>query len=1256
MAVVVATMVVEPLVKIIMEKASNNLLDQYKVMKGMEKQRDILNRRLLAILDIITVAEQAASHKEGVKAWLEAIKKVAYQANKVFDEFKYEVLHREAKRNGQYKELGFDVVKLFATHNRFIFRNRMGRKLWKIVKAIEVLVTEMSTFHFERQQQPPVSNQWREMDHDIFDLKEITNRSRAKDNKNIVDILVGQANNPFLTVVPIVGMGGLGKTTLAQLVYNEPEIQKHFDFLVWVGVSDAFDVDSLAKSIIEAVPEKKVGRKATHSKTPLDSLQNVVTGQRYLLVLDDIWKQQVHIWEHLIARLQHGGRGSVVLTTTRDEGVAEILGTTEAYNLAALDDTFIKEIIETRAFSHLHKEEQRPAVLVNMVGEIVKRCVGSPLAATALGFVLRTKTSEEEWKAISSRSNIYIEESGILPVLKLSYNVLPSRMKQCFAFCAIFPKGYVIDVDKLIQLWIAHGFIVQENQVCLETVGKQIFRELASRSFFQNVKQVKGTVRETEHMGVCYSITTCQIHDLMHDVAMSVMEKECAFATEEPSMLKSVVVTEERSQSEWLPNTARKLFLSCEKPERKLNRSLKNSSATIQTLMCDIPLSSSLQHQSKYRSLQALQLRLHIPSFPLNPNHLHVLRYLDLSRSSIRAVPEGMSTLYNLQTLNLSGCRLLGGLPRQMKYMTALRHVYTQCCPALKSMPQDLRKLTSLQTLTCFVAGSGSDCSKVGELGHLNLGGQLELSSLENVTEKDAAAANLMEKKDIRELTLKWTRRLYYTLSNVNDARVLEKLKPHEGLYAIRIHSYGATTFPMTLARLPNIGEIHLFNCSRLKWLFNRHNDTSFAFPNLKELTLEDLDSLERWWDTDDDTMQGDEIMFPLLEKLYITGCGKLKKLPGRPTFPNLQKASLHRCQELTTTAKSPKLSALNMEGREGQLLLWVARHKTSLTNLELSNIEGGGTDEQHLMEKTMAEHTLREVLDGKEKWNYLDFPLAVLVLKYFNSDVIELCACFVHLQDLSIYWCYALVYWPEKEFEGLVSLRRLRIDRCSELIGYRQAPAESSTSSQTKQLLPGLESLTIWCCDSLVEVFSIPPSLRRMKISGCSKLKSNFGRRVQQAHSALSIHHGSSNILEVSSLPSPEAWVEHLEELKLDMCDGLTGVLHVSPSLKEIDIRRCDGLTSLESCSGELPLLELLKLRDCNTLSSLPDGPQAYSSLQRLTITECPGMKTLPTSLQQRLGSMQEEDIDAHHYGNTSRPIPTLLKPKTWKYAISRY
>uniref|UniRef100_A0ACD6ADQ5 Uncharacterized protein n=1 Tax=Avena sativa TaxID=4498 RepID=A0ACD6ADQ5_AVESA len=1279
MAAVVATMVVGPLVKIVLEKASVSLLDQYKVMKGMEEQHEILKRKLPAILDIITDVEKAAADSDqamarraGAAAWLEAIKKVSYEANEVFDELKYEVLRRKAKKEGHYKELGYSTVKLFPTHNSFVFRQRMGRKLRKVVRDIEVLVAEMNDFDFKHHQPPLVSFQWRQKDQDIFDPKNITSRSRAEDKKKIVDTLVGQANNSDLTVVPIVGMGGLGKTTLAQLAYNDPEIQKHFDVLLWVCVSNNFDVDSLARSIVEAAPEKngteaapeKNGTEAAASKkkkTPLDILQNVLSGQRYLLVLDDVWTREDHKWEQLKARLEHGGVGSVVLTTTRDNVVARIMGTVEAYNLGALGGQYIMEIIETTAFSRLKKEEERPVVLVNMVGEIAERCVGSPLAAIALGSILRNKTSEEEWKAVSRNSNICTEESGILPILKLSYNDLPSCMKQCFAFCAIFPKDYEIDVEKLIQLWIAHGFIIQDKQVRLETIGKTIFDELTSRSFFQDVKQVQSTVERAEYPKAWYSRTTCKIHDLMHDVALSIMQKECIFAIEQPDKIEYVIPTKEPSQSEWLPNTARHVFLSCEKPGKKLNSSLENSSPAIQTLLCDSYMESSLQHVSNYSSLQAVKLRLNKSSFPLDPEHLHHLRYLDLSRSDIEALPEDMSILYNLQTLNVSGCTSLCGLPRQMKYMTALRHLYTHGCPKLKGMPRELGKLTSLQTLTCFVASSCSNCSNVGELGNLNLGGQLELHHLANLTVEDAKAANLVRKTELRELTLKWTigfdyfTKLSSCQGDEDDAEVLKNLKPHDGLHAIRIHSYGATTFPTWMTMLQFIVEIHLFDCKKLQWLFSCDR-TQLAFPNLKELTLENLVFLERWWEIDnDDGTQGEEVIFPRLEKLFINHCKKLTALPGHPTFPNLQNVFINGCPELTTTAKSPKLSVLNMDGHEAGLFQWLARHMTSLKNLKLYCRED-------CTESTFAavEHSMREVVDAKGKWNGLDFPLAILDLRCFKSGVTELCGWFVNLQDLSIWSSDALVYWPQKEFQGLVSLRKLSLHYCKNLTGYAQAPAEPSTSSETRQLLPRLESLTIKGCESLVEVFNLPASLRTMEIRFCFKLEFMPGTGLQQGQSASLIDKGSSSnsIQEVPSA-SPGAGVEHLEKIVLEGCRSLKGVLYLPPSLRELSIDYCDGLTSLGSRCEELPCLESLFVLGCSTLTSLLDGPQAYSSLQDLCIVQCPCLKTLPTSLQQRLASIRKGHVHAPDYygtyADTPRLIPTLLNPKTWQYVIRK-
>uniref|UniRef100_K3ZD43 Uncharacterized protein n=2 Tax=Setaria italica TaxID=4555 RepID=K3ZD43_SETIT len=1304
-------MVVGPLVSMVKEKASSYLLEQYQVMEGLEKQHKLLKRKLPAILDVITDAEeQAAAKREGAKAWLEEVRQVAYQANDVLDEFKYEALRRKAREEGHYKELGMDVIKLFPSHNRFVFRIKMGNKLRMILEELDVLIAEMNCFGFKFRQGPPVPvNHLRENSSKIIDPVDIAGRSRAGDKKKIIKSLLDKASNVNLTVFPVVGMGGMGKTTLAQLVYNDPDIQKHFQLRLWVCVSDNFDVDSLAERIVEEA--KKNGCQANGSSA-LDKLQNAVSGKRYLLVLDDVWnRDEAHKWEKLKSYLQHGGSGSSVLITTRDQAVAQLMmGTaTGAYELGRLGENFIEEIIRSRAFSS-KQEKDWPRELVNMVGDVAKRCAGSPLAATALGSVLSTKTTAREWKDVLRRKKICDDRNGILPVLKLSYNCLPSHMRQCFAFCAMFPKDYEIDVEMLIQLWMANGFIsVLQGEEHPEISGKNIFIELASRSFFQDVKGIPFEFTDIE-----VSRVTCKIHDLMHDVALDSMGKECA------------AIATEQSKSGDFPHSARHLLLSVYKPETLLNASQEKGSPVIQTLICEKDVDNDLQHLSKYRSARALKitggLELKQTSF-LKPVWLHHLRYLDLSGSyAIKSLPEDISILYHLQTLNLSGCRYLERLPKGMKYMTALRHLYTHGCWELKSMPADLRYLTSLQTLTCFVAGAGSDCSRVGELRWLDdLGGQLELKRLENVKEASAKEAKLGNKKKLARLTLRWSD--CDKEAHNSDKEVLEGLEPHDGLKVLKIYSCSIDTCPTWMNKLQGIVELKLSGCKRLEklpafWqlpalqilcLYGLENirylcssDTAFTFQKLKNLEIFELPNFEIWWGTSE--VRGERPIFPLLEKLLIKECKSLAALPkasvvketfegvkteyrsafpalkemelenldmfqrwedgeGTPgeelTFHRLEKLIIRSCPALTTVPEAPKLSVLEVHGTSQQIssLHAASRYITSLSSLELL------ADDTET--ESVAEQNSSELVHGREKWEHRS-PLARMHLRGYNllfshSSALPLWTCFAQLEHLTIWWCDSLVYWPENVFQALVSLRNLRIWRCSKLTGRTQETSEQSAPERSG-LLPCLESLSLDDCPSLVEVPNLPASLKTLHIYNFHMLGSIiFG---QQEDTSSSLIPGSSSteaVLKLSSSTS-HPFLPCLESLDIMLCRGLSEVANLPPSIKTLEIwecdnlrslsgqldalqtlniNRCSNLKSLESCLGRLPSLENLSLYMCRSLQSLPNGPQTYSYLRALWIQSCPGIKLLPSSLQQRLDHLEEKTLDARYEG--------------WEYSIRR-
>ncbi|XP_066337193.1 putative disease resistance protein RGA4 [Miscanthus floridulus] len=1094
MAELAASLVVGPLVSLLKDKVSSYLLDQYNVMEGMEKQCKILERNLPAILDVIADAEKQASRRRGVKAWLEALKKVAYEANDVFDEFEYEALCRRAKKDGHITKLGMAGVKLFLTHNRVAFRCRMGNKLSGIVEAIKDLVEEMNVFGFDKfQLEAPAWNRWREMDSVIVDPENIVSRSREKERKKIIEILLShQASSGDLLVLPIVGMGGLGKTTLAQLIYNDPQVKEHFQLLNWVCVSDDFDVRNLAIKICDCDPSK------TTLETALNKLQEHLRGKRYLLVLDDVWNKDIDKWRKLKACLNQGGVGSAILTTTRDKEIAEFMGTVannsswknKYHDVAILDIEFIHEIIETRAFG---LRKTKPEELVKLVGPIAERCVGSPLAAKALGYVLCNKTTKEEWEDILHRSRICDDETGVLPILKLSYNDLPTDMKQCFAFCAMYPKDYQIDVEELIQLWMANGYISDQNKVPAETTGKRIVNEMVSRSFFQYEEQRR----------IGYSSTTfVRIHDLMHDVALSASEKEC------------VCITEEFCRSgDLLPGAARHILFQTSLDKKRLNflfDTTKEKFAPIQTMMSDTfcHREDLLHHLSKYSSLRALSMAG--PGAHLSIKHLCHLRYLDLSYNyGIEALPDDISILYSLQTLKLSNCSSLKRLPEQMKHMSSLRHLYTDGCTKLKCMPPELGRITSLRTITWFVVGSGLNCSSLGELKDLNIGGSLMLKQLENVTvRRNSKAANLENKKDLRQLSLEWTN------GKENEQQcheVLQSLEAHDGLLALKIYSYQGTCFPSWMGMLKNMVELRLSNCSKADQLpeleqlaelqvlhleglgklqFLCSSCTSSTFGKLKDLKLVNLQVFDRFWEA----THGGTVAFPQLEILHIEGCKNLAALPeasvlreqhgggdytvARSAFPELKNIKLkdlnsferwesaleieeehalfplleivgiEKCPKLTTLPRAPKVKELVLREANQQISLGGIRNMTSLSSLLLQGIK----------------------LDGMEEW---DHPSSVVDMKlyscslFFQPRALALWVCYVQLPDLTIDRCDELVYWPEKVFQSLISLRRLRIQNCDNLIGYAAANAPDQETSGRSRLLPHLESLQIYDCGS---------------------------------------------------------------------------------------------------------------------------------------------------------------------------------------------
>ncbi|RCV29667.1 hypothetical protein SETIT_6G030400v2 [Setaria italica] len=911
---------------------------------------------------------------------------------------------------------------------------------------------------------------------------------------------------------------------------------------MWHCVSENFEAIPLVRSVIEL---------ATNSRCDLPNtiellrgkLQEAIARKRFLLILDDVWNEDQNKWEDDLRPLlcsSIGGSGSKIVVTSRSRQVVSIMGTLPPHELVCLSEDDSWELFSKKAFS---KGVQEQVEFVKIGRCISKKCKGLPLALKTMGGLMSSKQQIQEWEAIAA-CNISDTNRGkdeVLPILKLSYKHLSPEMKQCFAFCSVFPKDYLMEKDMLIQLWMANGYVHEEGTMDLTQKGEYVFNELAWRSFFQDVIPVRKPSWPSFEYASKQEINGCKMHDLMHDLAKYVAN-ECANA-------------EELIQQNLPVNDIRHLHISRDDQLNEISE-LLGGTMYLRTLL--MPPPSSYKDLMKSKLMSSRALRVHCGDISIIHMELTCtthLRYLDLSDSMmIVSLPNSICMLYNLLSLRLNGCSRLQYLPEGMRTMRKLCHIYLLGCDRLERMPPKLSVLHNLRTLTTFVVGTKDGCG-IEELEDLQqIGNRLELYNLREV--KCGSKANLHEKHNLNELLLYWDHfHDEYDKSTIGEAtnheQVLESLVPHGELKTLEVHGYRGLTISQWM-RNPQmfrcLRELIMVFCPGCKDL-----PIVWLSSSLEHLCLRRMESLTTLCKNIDVEAEADNTslqIFPKLKRMELWSLPELDRwvensageIFGSVTFPRLEELEIKYCDKLATLPRSPVLTYLNLFGRKGNnssgALISMRMPLGSLSSLIRLRISFLLVDV--VMPPDGKESQSQRPLDTLR---YLELEGDEAFITIFNKSKLQLGLrdCLVFVEELCIISCPNIVRWPMEELHYFPRLRSLGICYCSKLEGKGSSSEEDGILPLLPKFPASLEEIMIKNNISLV---ALPSNLgdlvklRRLIVLRCDALK---------------------------ALPDGMDGLTSLELLTIRDCPGIEkfpqGLLQRLPALKDLDIHGCPDL-----------------------------------------------------------------------------------------------
>ncbi|KAL3504648.1 hypothetical protein ACH5RR_034489 [Cinchona calisaya] len=682
----------------------------------------------------------------------------------------------------------------------------------------------------------------------------IHNRIEAADNKlvgfkdaeaEIMELLTGGSRQ--LKIVSIVGMPGLGKTTLAYSLYNHPSINLHFHVCAWCCVSQTFEKDSFLYDIFDQIVGKTIQSHETSREDFVQKLYQSLKGRRYLIVIDDIW--DIKAWNDLKGPFPDDENGSRILLTTRHRTLA-LEANSIPYALRMLSPEESCELLWLRLFNG----ETCPQELSTISKRIARNCKGLPLAVILIaGILKKTERKKDCWEYVSKKL-VSLEASDIL---EFSYKHLPYSLKPCFLYFGTFPEDTIISASKLIQLWICEGFVQQPNlgHNSLEREAESYLNDLVDRSLVMIARRSsKGGVK------------ACRIHDVLRDFCLSKLQDE------------RFLVREQNFGGICVLHGDREMHIGSLLYYYKSNRAINFRS--IEFLYAFI-----LQYELlTVLDLSNVQIRSSAgPSDLVNITKLVHLRYLAI-RVSTDEIPSEIGNLQNLETFFISSAFIDVMLPEAIWTLARLRHILTNNLFIFEHYShgifQNFSQLDNLKSFCSLPLRHGDEKVILKRLtGIQKLGCKFSNSW------DDSTGCNIFPVldflKELESLKVFFLGKTLYPCkfcfpSNLKKLSMSNSCLPWDEI------SY--------IGELPNLEVLKLLNKAFVGQQWEMREG---EFQKLKFLKLDSLD-IKLW------TAFSEH--FPSLEQLIVLSCQELEEIPSSlGEIPTLQLIEMKWCSSSAT-------------------------------------------------------------------------------------------------------------------------------------------------------------------------------------------------------------------------------------------------------------------------------------------------------------------------------------------------------------------